>query len=311
MDRIDNVAVFAEVAERGSFAEAARHLNRSPAAVTRAVAELEARLGVRLLSRTTRAVSITEPGQRFLAGARRVLADLTEIEQAAIGQGSAPRGELRLTAPIVFGRRHVLPLVTDFLEKFPEVSVRLMLLDRPADLVEDGFDAAIRIGSPADSSAIATRVGVLRRIVVAAPAYLKRRGRPKTPRELAGHDTIAFLGMDGMERWRFAGGVEAPIKPRLIVNTAEASIDAAVAGFGITRVLSYQAVDALSGKSLIRILRDHEGGDIPVHVLYPDGRHPPPKLRAFLDLLVPRLRERCDRIAKSLIAKSLTNKPIA
>ena len=131
MDRIDNVAVFAEVAERGSFAEAARHLNRSPAAVTRAVAELEARLGVRLLNRTTRAVSVTEPGQRFLAGARRVLADLTEIEQAAIGQGSAPRGELRLTAPIVFGRRHVLPLVTDFLAEFPEVSVRLTLA-RPA-----------------------------------------------------------------------------------------------------------------------------------------------------------------------------------
>jgi DNA-binding transcriptional LysR family regulator len=138
MDRIDNVAVFAEVAERGSFAEAARRLNRSPAAVTRAIAELEARLGVRLLNRTTRAVSVTEPGQRFLAGARRVLADLTEIEQAAIGQGSAPRGELRLTAPIAFGRRHVLPLVTDFLAQFREVSVRLTLLDRPVDLVEEG-----------------------------------------------------------------------------------------------------------------------------------------------------------------------------
>jgi DNA-binding transcriptional LysR family regulator len=300
MDRVDNVAVFAEVAERGSFAEAARHLHRSPAAVTRAVAELEARLGVRLLNRTTRAVSLTEPGQRFLAGARRVLADLTEIEQAAIGQGRAPRGELRLTAPIVFGRRHVLPLVTDFLEEFPEVSVRLTLLDRPADLVEEGFDAAIRIGALASSSAIATRVGSLRRIVVASPDYLKRRGRPKAPRELAAHDTIAFLGVDGMDRWHFAGGVETAIKPRLAVNTAEASIDAAVGGFGITRVLSYQAVDALKDKSLTRILREHEGDDIPVHVLYPDGRHPPPKLRAFLDLLVPRLRARCEKIAKAI-----------
>src|SRR3954451_20860723 len=176
MDRVDGVAIFAEVAERGSFTEAARRLNRSPAAVTRAVAELEARLGVRLLNRTTRAVSVTEPGQRFLAGARRVLADLSEIEQAAIGQGRAPRGELRLTAPIVFGRRHVLPLVTDFLAQFPEVSVRLTLVDRPVDLVEEGLDVAIRIGALADTSAIATRVGALRRVVVAAPVYLKRRG---------------------------------------------------------------------------------------------------------------------------------------
>jgi len=288
------------VADRGSFAKAARHLNRSPAAVTRAVAELEARLGVRLLNRTTRAVSVTEPGQRFLAGARRVLADLSEIEQAAIGQGVAPRGELRLTAPIVFGRRHVLPLVTDFLKQFPEVSVRLALFDRPVDLVEEGIDAAIRIGTLGNTSAIATRVGALRRIAVAAPAYLKTRGTPKTPLAIVDHDIIAFLGMDGLERWVFSGGVEAPIKPRLIVNTAEAAVDAAVSGFGITRVLSYQAVDALSGKALMRVLRDHEGDEIPVHVVYPDGRHPPPKLRAFLDALVPRLRQRCEQISRSL-----------
>jgi len=300
MDRIDNVAVFAEVADRGSFAKAARHLNRSPAAVTRAVAELEARLGVRLLNRTTRVVSVTEPGQRFLAGARRVLADLTEIEQAAIGQGIAPRGELRLTAPIVFGRRHVLPLVTDFLTQFPEVSVRLALFDRPVDLVEEGIDAAIRIGTLGNTSAIATRVGALRRVVVAAPVYLKRRGMPKAPRDIATHDTIAFLGMDGVERWVFAGGVEAPIKPRLIVNTAEAAVDAAVSGFGITRMLSYQAADALSDKLLVRLLRDHEGDEIPVHVVYPDGRHPPPRLRAFLDALVPQLRQRCEQIGNTL-----------
>jgi DNA-binding transcriptional LysR family regulator len=300
MDRIDNVAVFAEVADRGSFAQAARHLNRSAAAVTRAVAELEARLGVRLLNRTTRAVSVTEAGQRFLAGARRILADLAEIEQAAIGQGRAPRGELRVTAPIVFGRRHVLPLVTDFLARYREVSVRLTLLDRPTDLVEEGFDAAIRIGALADSSAIATRVGALRRIVVATPAYLKRRGRPKSPGDLAAHDIVAFAGIDGVERWRFAGDVEAAIRPRLIVNTAEAAIDVAIAGFGITRVLSYQAVDALSEQALVRLLREHEGAETPIHVVYPDGLHPPPKLRAFLDTLVPRLRQRCDGIAKSI-----------
>jgi len=300
MDRIDSVAVFAEVAERGSFADAARHLHRSPAAVTRAVAELEARLGVRLLNRTTRAVSLTEPGQRFLAGARRVLADLDEIEQAAIGQGRAPRGELRVTAPIEFGRRHVLPLVTEFLAQYPEVNVRLALLDRPVDLIEEGLDAAIRIGALADSSAVATRVGAMPRVVVAAPHYLRRRGRPAAPGDLAAHDVIAFAGIDGLERWRFAGEREARIRPRLIVNTAAAAIDAAEAGFGITRVLGYQAVDALRARSLTRLLREHEGQEVPIHVLYPDGRHPPPKLRAFLDALLPRLRQRCEAVARSL-----------
>jgi DNA-binding transcriptional LysR family regulator len=300
MDRIDSVAVFAEVAERGSFSGAAKHLNRSAAAVTRAVAELEARLGVRLLNRTTRAVSVTEAGERFLVGARRVLADLAEIEQGAAGQGQAPRGELRITAPIVFGRRHVLPLVTDFLGQYPEVSVRLALLDRPVDLVEDGLDVAIRIGTLADTSAIAVRVGEMRRIAVASPAYLKRRGRPKSPADLAGHDFIAFAGIDRVERWRFADGVEARIRPRLIVNTAEAALDAAIAGFGITRVLSYQAADALSDRRLVRLLRAQEAGATPVHVVYPEGRHPPPKLRAFLDAIVPRLRQRCSAIARSV-----------
>ena len=294
------MAVFAEVAERGSFAAAARHLSRSPAAVTRAVAELETRLGVRLLNRTTRAVSVTQAGQRFLSGARRVLADLAEIEQAAAGQGLAPRGELRVTAPIVFGQRHVLPLVTEFLAQYPEVGVRLSLLDRPVDLVEEGFDVAIRIGALADSSAIATRVGMLRRVVVAAPSYLDRRGRPAAPGDLAAHDVIAFIGIEGAERWRFRGGVDASIKPRLIVNTAEAAIAAARSGFGITRVLSYQAAGALANKVLIRLLREYEGADAPVHVVYPDGRHPPPKLRAFLDALVPRLRQRCAQIARSI-----------
>jgi DNA-binding transcriptional LysR family regulator len=300
MDRIGSIALFAEVADRGSFARAARHLSRSPAAVTRAIAELEARLGVRLLNRTTRAVSVTEAGQRFLVGARRVLADLAEIEQATIGQGRAPRGELRVTAPIVFGRRHVLPMVTDFLARYPDVSVRLTLLDRPTDLVEEGFDAAIRIGALADSSAIAARVGALRRVVVAAPDYLKRRGRPTTPGDLAAHDIVAFAGIEGVERWRFAADLDTAVRPRLIVNTAESAIDAAIAGFGITRVLSYQAVEPLSQKALVRLLREHEGAEAPVHVIYPDGRHPPPKLRAFLDTLVPRLRQRCAEIAKSI-----------
>jgi len=301
MDRIGSVAVFVEVADRRSFAEAARRLGRSPTAVTRAIGELEARLGVRLLNRTTRAVGVTEAGERFLAGARRVLADLDEIERAAAGEGTAPRGELRVTAPILFGRLHVSPIMIEFLERFPDVSVALSLIDRPVDLVEEGLDVAVRIGALAESSAIASRVGALHRIVVASPDYLARCGTPKAPAELGAHAIVAFSGMDGADRWVFRGqGGEASvaIRPRLVVTTAEAAVDAARAGFGITRVLSYQAADDIARGSLRRLLQAHEGAELPVHLLYPGGRHPPPKLRAFLDFAVPRLRRRCEQIRR-------------
>ncbi len=302
MDRLDGIALFTEVAEHRSFAEAARRLGRSPAAVTRAIGELETRLGVRLLNRTTRAVSLTEAGERFLAGARRVLADLDEIERAAAGEGAAPRGELRLTAPILFGRLHVTPIVTEFLARFPDVSVALTLLDRPVDLVEEGLDAAVRIGALAESSAVATRVGAVRRIVVAAPDYLARHGTPRLPADLAAHATIAFSAISGAERWTFddrTGETSVAVKPRLVVTTAEAAVDTARGGFGITRVLSYQAADDIARGALRRLLRAYEGDDIPIHLVYPGGRHPPPKLRAFLDFTLPRLRKRCTAIARA------------
>ncbi len=275
MDRTDTAAVFVEVAERGSFADAARRLRRSPAAITRAIAELEARLGVRLLNRTTRAVSVTEAGQRFLAGAKRVLADLDEIERAAAGEGTAPRGELRVTAPILFGRLHVLPIVLEFLDTFPDVSVVLTLLDRPIDLVEEGLDVAVRIGALAESSAIASRVGALHRIVVASPDYLAQHGTPRTPADLGAHAVIAFAGMFGVERWVFhkdADEESVAIVPRLVVTTAEAALDAARAGFGLTRVLSYQAADDIGRGSLRRVLTAYEGDELPVHLSIPaDG----------------------------------------
>jgi DNA-binding transcriptional LysR family regulator len=303
MDRTDTAAVFVEVAERGSFADAARRLRRSPAAVTRAIAELEARLGVRLLNRTTRAVSVTEAGQRFLAGAKRVLADLDEIERAAAGEGTAPRGELRVTAPILFGRLHVLPIVLEFLDRFPDVSVVLRLLDRPIDLVEEGLDVAVRIGALAESSAIASRVGALHRIVVASPDYLARHGTPRTPAELGAHAAIAFSGMFGVERWVFykdADEASVAIAPRLVVTTAEAALDAARAGFGLTRVLSYQAAEDIGRGSLRRVLTAYEGDELPMHLIYPGGRHPPPKLRAFLDFAMPRLRRRSEAIKRAV-----------
>jgi DNA-binding transcriptional LysR family regulator len=305
MDRIDEMAVFAEVAERESFSAAARRLNRSAAAVTRAVGALEARLGVRLLNRTTRAVSLTEAGQRFLDGARRVLADLGEIEQAAAGQGRAPRGELAITAPIVFGRLHVLPVVTAFLAKYPDVTARLVLLDRPVDLVEEGLDVAIRIGALADSSAVASRLGELHYLLVAAPAYLRKRGAPRRPEDLADHDVIAFTFTSAAHphRWVLpgAGGdVTVRVAPRLTVTTAEAAIDAARAGLGIVRVLSYQAASALADKSLVLALDQPASPDLPVNIVYPGGRHPAPKLRAFVDFAAPRLRRQLDELSRAL-----------
>jgi DNA-binding transcriptional LysR family regulator len=303
MDRADNLTVFAEVAEQGSFAAAARRLGRSPTAVTRTIAELEARLGVRLLNRTTRAVSLTDPGRRLLAGAKRVLADLDEIERAAAGEGTAPRGELRLTAPILFGRLHVEPLVLEFLRRFPDVSVALTLIDRPVDLIEDGLDAAVRIGVLPESSSIATRVGTMRRLVVGSPDYLAQHGTLQVPGDVGIHSTIAFSGLSGAEHWTFREGrsdISVAVKPRLTVNTAEAALDAARTGFGLTRVMGYQAADDIARGSLVRLLKEYESEELPIHVVYPGGRHPPPKLRAFLDFVIPRLRQRCDAIARAI-----------
>ncbi|MBV8111626.1 MAG: LysR family transcriptional regulator [Hyphomicrobiales bacterium] len=303
MGRIERVAIFVEVAERRSFAAAARRLARSAAAVTRAVGDLETRLGVRLLNRTTRAVSLTEAGDRFLAGARRVLADFEEIERAAAGEGAAPRGELRITAPILFGRMHVLPIVTEFLGRFAEVSVALSLIDRPVDLVEEGLDVAVRIGVLAESSAVATRVGAVRRVVVASPGYVAQHGTPLAPADLGAHAVVASSGAAGVEHWVFrneSGDTSVAIRPRLVVTTAEAALDAVRADFGITRVLSYQAADDIARGSLLRLLPGHEGDELPIHLLYPGGRHPPPKLRAFLDFAKSRLRRRCQAVTRAI-----------
>jgi DNA-binding transcriptional LysR family regulator len=205
-----------------------------------------------------------------------------------------------VTAPILFGRLHVLPVITDFLTAYPDVSVRLLVTDRPADLVEEGLDVAIRIGVLRDSSAIATSIGALPSVVVATPEYVARRGTPREPADLASHDIVAFGGLWGLERWTFARGVSVAIKPRLTVTTAEAAIDAATAGFGITRMLGYQVADPIAEGSLVRLLRDYEVEPWPAHLLYPSGPHPAPKLRAFVDFAVPRLRQRMDRVTQVL-----------
>src|ERR1700747_290317 len=238
MGRIESVAIFVEVAERRSFIAAARRLARSAAAVTRAVGELETRLGVRLLNRTARAVSLTEAGDRFLAGARRVLADFEEIERAAAGEGAAPRGELRITAPLLVGRLHVLPIGTEFLDRFADVSVALSLIDRPVDLVEEGLDVAVRIGPLAESSAVATRVRAVPRAVVAFPRYVRPTGPRLAPAYLGAHAVVAFSGAAGVEHWVFrteSGDTSVAIRPRLRGTTAEAPADRVGGGLRMPR----------------------------------------------------------------------------
>ena len=208
---------------------------------------------------------------------------------------------MRITAPIRFGRLHVLPIVTEFLGRFAEVSVALSLIDRPVDLVEEGLDVAVRIGALAESSAVATRVGTVRRIVVASPGYVTQHGTPLSPGDLGAHAVIAFSG--GADHWVFRNEqreTSIAIRPRLAVTTAAAALDAVGAGFGIARVLSYQAAADISRGSLLRLLAPYEGDELPIHLLYPGGRHPPPKLRAFLDFAKPRLRRRCQAVARAI-----------
>lgn len=292
MDRIEAMTVFAAVADAGGFAAAARRLRLSPAAATRAVAALEARLGIRLLNRTTRRLSLTEPGARFLETARRLLAELDAAEKSAAGAAAEPVGQLVVTAPATFGRLHVAPLLGDFLAAHPGVTARLLLVDRVVDLVEEGIDAAVRIGALPDSSLQARKVGEVRRQVVASRAYLRRRGTPRHPRDLASHDIIAF-GSGGGREWKFGAGkerVSVTVAPRLEVNDAAAAIALVERGDGLTRILSYQAAAALAARRLVPVLEPFVPPPFPVQLVHPSGRLLPAKTRAFLDFAAERLR---------------------
>jgi DNA-binding transcriptional LysR family regulator len=294
VDRLDTWAIFAAVAEQSSFTKAARQLGRSPAAVTRAVAELEKRLATRLLNRTTRSVSLTDDGVRYLDQCRRVLAEVAELDAAANGERQEPRGLLTITAPVIFGRMHVLPIVEKFLADYPEVDARLLLLDRSVSLVEEGIDVSVRIGQLPDSSLRAIRAGEVRRGVYASPAYLRRRGVPKSPRDLAEHACIAFTAITPVaDRWTFYrenGNFTVTVKPRLVVNSGEAAIDAAISGLGITCVLSYQVTQHIAAGTLRCILAHYEPPLLPIHVLHPSGGHVSSKVRLFIDAAVAELR---------------------
>ncbi len=293
MDRLEAMRAFVAVAEAGGFAAAARRLSLSPPAVTRAVAALEARIGAVLLRRTTRVVRLTDAGAHYLADCKRLLAAIEDAEATAAGAHGALRGALGVTAPAMFGRLFVAPIVLDFLARHPGVAARALLVDRVVDLVDEGLDVAVRIARLPDSSLRAARVGAVRVVVCASPAYLAARGRPRAPAELARHDRVALAPLGRAEAWAFGRGsgrvAVAPPTP-LVVNTAEAAVAAALAGRGLARLLSYQVDAELRAGRLAIVLAEFEPKPVPVHVVSAEGRAANARARAFIDLAVERLR---------------------
>jgi DNA-binding transcriptional LysR family regulator len=295
MDRLQTMEVFIAVAETGGFARAAGRLRLSPSVVTRAVAALEARLGVPLFHRTTRHVAPTEAGLRFLAGARAALQQLDAAEKDAAGEMAEPTGLLGVAASVTFGRRAVAPVIAEFLAAHPRVQVSLMLMDRVINLVEEGVDVAVRIGELPDSSLVARRLGTVRRVLVASPAYLARAGTPEAPEALRAHQVIAFTGALPNREWRHVqGGRRASLRlvPRFEVNDAQAAISLALAGEGITAGFSYMVAEDVRAGRLVPLLQAFAPPPVPVHIVYPQARLVAPKLRAFVELATPRLRAR-------------------
>lgn len=294
MDRFESMSVLLAVVEAGSLSAAGRKLGMPLATVSRKISELEGHVKARLLSRSTRQLALTDAGRDYVVACKRILEDVNEAERTAAGEYSAPRGDLIITAPIVFGRLHVLPITNEFLKAYPEVNVRLVLGDRVVNLLEDHVDLAVRIGELPDSTLIAMRVGTIRRVVCGSLTYFAERGTPKSPAELSAHRCVTFAGLMSPDTWIFkVNGVDVsvPIQSRLTVNTAEAAIDAAIAGVGVTRVLSYQIENAVQADLLEVALREFEPAAIPVNLVYTGQVRLPLKLRVFLDFAAPRLRE--------------------
>jgi DNA-binding transcriptional LysR family regulator len=299
MNRLESMSILVAVVDAGSLSAAARHLGMPLATVSRKVAELESHLKTRLLHRTTRQLSLTEAGASYVAACRRILEDIGEAERTATGEYAAPKGELVVTAPVVFGRLHIVPVVADFLAQYPEIDIRLVLTDRVVHMMDEQVDVAVRIGELPDSALMATRVGTVRRVVCASPAYLATHGVPARPRDLSGHNCITFEVLESKRAWVFEAGkseLSVPVHSRLAVNTAEAAIAAAILGVGLIRVLSYQVADAIRDQTLRVVLDTFESVPLPISLVHTGQAPLPLKLRAFLDFVTPRLRTRTSRL---------------
>lgn len=295
LDRLEAMSVLLAAAESGSLSKASRNLRLPLATVSRKVAELEAHLNATLLIRSAKGLELTPAGRSYVTAAKSILEQLTEAERAAAGEYMEPKGDLAVTAPIMFGRMHVLPVVTRFLDAYPEVSVGLVMTDRVAHFLDDQVDIALRIGTLPDSSLIATRLGVVRHVICASPDYLAANGIPSTPDDLARHGVISFQSVSVLSSWVFESeGAEmtASFRSRLSVNTIDAAIDAGLSGAGLVRAVSYQVVDHVRAGRLKIVLESFEPAPRPVHLVYDTRNRLPLKLRAFVDFVVPRLRER-------------------
>lgn len=293
MDRFHLMNVFIAVAEAQGFSQAARKLGISPPAVTRAVATLERHLGVKLLNRTTRHVRTTEAGQRYLEDVRRVMAEVDAADAAVSGINAEPRGHLAITAPAMFGRMFVTPLIVDFLERFPETEISTLYLDRNVNLLLEGIDIGLRIGELADSSMRALRVGSVRQVVCASPEYLRGHGRPARPEALVDHSLILSSAVSDIPSWSFNTGLgprSQRIKPRLTVSTNDAAVEAALRDFGITQLLSYQVAAQVDAGNLEIILEKFETEARPVHIVHREGRYASATARSFIDFIAARLR---------------------
>jgi len=289
------MTILLAVIDAGSLSAAARRLAMPLPTVSRKVAELETHLNTRLLHRTTRQLSLTEAGASYVAACRRILEEIGEAERIATGEYAAPKGELVVTGPVVFGRLHIVPVVAEFLAQYPEIDVKLVLTDRVVHMMDEQIDVAVRIGQLPDSAMVALNVGAVRRVVCASPAYLASHGTPASPQELGTHNCISFEVLEAKPAWVFGAGkkeLSVPVQSRLAVNTAEAAIAAAMLGVGLVRVLSYQVADAVQRQALNVVLQPFEAAPLPVSLVHKGQTPLPLKLRAFLDFVAPRLRER-------------------
>lgn len=305
MDRLESMQVFVSAVETGSLSAAGRKLGMPLPTISRKIAELEAHIKTRLLNRSTRKLTLTDAGKTYLVSCRQILESVEAAEAAAAGEYSAPRGKLMITAPIVMGRMHVLPVVLDFIKAYPDVDVQLVMEDRMLDLLEEHIDLAVRIGELPDSSQIATRVGTIRQVICASPEYLNKNGTPEKLADITRHECITFSKLSSSDVWAFKNGRKTElveIHSRLVINTAEAAIDAAIAGAGLVSALSYQIESAIAAGALKIVLEKFEPAPMPVSLIFTGQRMLPLKLRAFLDFATLRLRERLsfDRVAKRL-----------